>query len=144
MKNRNATLGEVGTGQRGGGNKILQNSTLKKRYCLFTRSATKATKIARTPLTKRKKLCNHSVTMVTILIQEVSIHVYEKRGTERVGRGRRKEAIAEILKVVAVMVVILVMMMSIPGGDDKAGSTFQSLAYSSPLWGKFPLKHFES
>ena len=128
-------------------NKILQNSTLKKRYCLFTRSATKATKIARTPLTKRKKLCNHSVTMVTILIQEVSIHVYEKRGTERVGRGRRKEAIAEILKVVAVMVVISVMMMvvtSIPGGDDKAGSTFQSLAYSSPLWGKFPLKHFES
>ena len=70
--------------------------------------------------------------------------MYEKRGTERVGRGRRKEAIAEILKVVAVMVVILVMMMSIPGGDDKAGSTFQSLAYSSPLWGKFPLKHFES
>ena len=44
--------------------------------------------------------------MVTILIQEVSIHVYEKRGTERVGRGRRKEAIAEILKVVAVMGVI--------------------------------------
>ena len=93
--------------------------------------------------------------MVTILIQEVSIHVYEKRGTERVGRGRRKEAIAEILKVVAEMVVISVMMMvvmsvmmmvvtSIPGGDDKAGSTFQSLAYSSPLWGKFPLKHFES
>ena len=123
----------------------MQNSTLKKRYCLFTRSATKATKIARTPLTKRKKLCNHSVTMVTILIQEVSIHVYEKRGTERVGRGRRKEAIAEILKVVAVMVVISVtMMVSIPGGDDKAGSTFQSLAYSSPLWGKFPLKHFES
>ena len=78
--------------------------------------------------------------------------MYEKRGTERVGRGRRKEAIAEILKVVAVMVVISVMMMvvmvmmmmSIPGGDDKAGSTFQSLAYSSPLWGKFPLKHFES
>ena len=129
---------------REGGDKTLQNSTLKKRYCLFTRSATKATKIARTPLTKRKKLCNHSVTMVTILIQEVSIHVYEKRGTERVGRGRRKEAIAEILKVVAVMVVILVMMMSIPGGDDKAGSTFQSLAYSSPLWGKFHLKHFES
>ena len=32
-------------------------------------------------------------------LQEVSIHVYEKRGTERVGRGRRKEAIAEILKV---------------------------------------------
>ena len=123
----------------------MQNSTLKKRYCLFTRSATKATKIARTPLTKRKKLCNHSVTMVTILIQEVSIHVYEKRGTERVGRGRRKEAIAEILKVVAVMVVISVtMMVSIPGGDDKAGSTFQSLAYSSPLWGKFPLKRFES
>ena len=132
----------------------MQNSTLKKRYCLFTRSATKATKIARTPLTKRKKLCNHSVTMVTILIQEVSIHVYEKRGTERVGRGRRKEAIAEILKVVAMMVVISVMMMmmmvmmmvvtSIPGGDDKAGSTFQSLAYSSPLWGKFHLKHFES
>ena len=132
---------------REGGNKILQNSTLKKRYCLFTRSATKATKIARTPLTKRKKLCNHSVTMVTILIQEVSIHVYEKRGTERVGRGRRKEAIAEILKVLAVMVVISVMMMvvtSLPGGDDKAGSTFQSLAYSSPLWGKFHLKHFES
>ena len=83
--------------------------------------------------------------------------MYEKRGTERVGRGRRKEAIAEILKVVAVMVVISVMMMvvmmvmmmmrmmmSIPGGDDKAGSTFQSLAYSSPLWGKFHLKHFES
>ena len=84
--------------------------------------------------------------------------MYEKRGTERVGRGRRKEAIAEILKVVAVMVVILVMMVvvmsvisvmmmvvtSIPGGDDKAGSTFQSLAYSSPLWGKFHLKHFES
>ena len=73
--------------------------------------------------------------------------MYEKRGTERVGRGRRKEAIAEILKVVVVMVVISVMMMvvtSIPGGDDKAGSTFQSLAYSSPLWGKFPLKHFES
>ena len=30
--------------------------------------------------------------------QEVSIHVYEKRGSERVGRGRRKEAITEILK----------------------------------------------
>ena len=34
--------------------------------------------------------------------QEVSIHVYEKRGTERVGRGRRKEAIAEILKVIEI------------------------------------------
>jgi len=28
----------------------------------------------------------------------VSIHIYEKRGNERVGRGRRKEAIAELLK----------------------------------------------
>ena len=35
-------------------------------------------------------------------LQEVSIHVYEKRGTERVGRGRRKEAIAEILKVIEI------------------------------------------
>ena len=32
------------------------------------------------------------------LCQEVSIHVYEKRGAERVGRGRRKEGIAELLK----------------------------------------------
>ena len=28
----------------------------------------------------------------------MSIHVYEKRGGERVGRGRRKEGIAELLK----------------------------------------------
>ena len=28
--------------------------------------------------------------------------MYEKRGTERVGRGRRKEAIAEILKVIEI------------------------------------------
>ena len=35
---------------------------------------------------------------MTICVQEVSIHVYEKRGPERVGRGRRKEAIAELLR----------------------------------------------
>ena len=37
--------------------------------------------------------------------------MYEKRGTERVGRGRRKEAIAEILKVVIMMVLMKMMMM---------------------------------
>ena len=39
---------------------------------------------------------------IVLSLQEVSIHVYEKRGTERVGRGRRKEAIAEILKVIEI------------------------------------------
>ena len=32
-----------------------------------------------------------------LVLQEVSIHVYEKRGGEKVGRGRRKEGIAELL-----------------------------------------------
>ena len=41
--------------------------------------------------------------------KEVSVHVYEKRGTERVGRGRRKEAIAEILKVVMMMMMMIMM-----------------------------------
>ena len=30
--------------------------------------------------------------------QEVSIHIYEKRGSDKVGRCRKKEAIAEMLK----------------------------------------------
>ena len=34
----------------------------------------------------------------TSLYQEVSVHVYEKRGSERVGRGKRREAIAELLR----------------------------------------------
>ena len=37
--------------------------------------------------------------------------MYEKRGTERVGRGRRKEAIAEILKVIMVMVPMMMLVM---------------------------------
>ena len=35
-----------------------------------------------------------------IISQEVSVHVYEKKSsaTERVGRGKRREAIAELLR----------------------------------------------
>ena len=33
------------------------------------------------------------------IVKEASIHVYEKKGCDRVGRGRRREAIAELLKV---------------------------------------------
>ncbi len=35
--------------------------------------------------------------LILWLWQEVSIHVYEKLRGERVGRGKRKEAIAELL-----------------------------------------------
>ena len=34
-----------------------------------------------------------------LFFQEASIHVYEKKGCDRVGRGKRREAIAELLKV---------------------------------------------
>ena len=64
--------------------------------------------------------------------------------------GSGKEAIAEILKVIIAMVPheehmyflwsMLMFMKNVdencrPGGNDKACSTFKSLAHSSPLWG---------
>ena len=52
----------------------------------------------------------------------MSIHVYEKRGTERVGRGRRKEAIAEILKVIIVIIIIIIAeILKVVIGDDDHG-----------------------
>ena len=48
--------------------------------------------------------------------------MYEKRGTERVGRGRRKEAIAEILKVVIIIIIIIIAeILKVIIGDDDDG-----------------------
>ena len=45
------------------------------------------------------KLVSSYVFQLIAVLQEVSVHVYEKKGCDRVGRGRRREAIAELLKV---------------------------------------------
>ena len=42
---------------------------------------------------------SYLIITITLSSQEVSVHVYEKRGSERVGRGKRREAIAELLRV---------------------------------------------
>ena len=54
------------------------------------------------------------------LSQEVSIHIYEKRGNERVGRCRKKKAIAELFE----------------NWNQEIGISLQRLFVASAAWGE--------